>query len=439
MFAVTEYQKRRRDLMNQIGSESVAIIPAAHEVTRSRDTHFRFRQDSDFSYLTGFPEPDAVAVLVPRREQGQYILFCRDKDRSREIWDGFRQGPDGARENFSADDAFPIDDIDDILPGLIEGLDKVYFGIGKHTDFDHKLTQWLNHLRAQSRTGASAPGEIIDPDHLLSEMRLIKSSEELKVMRKAGKISAEAHCLAMQVCQPGMYEYQLQAEIEHHFAKKGAAAPAYSSIVGSGANACVLHYIQNRAKMNDGDLVLIDAGCEYQGYASDITRTFPVNGKFSGEQKAIYEIVLESQLAAIDACELGRRFNEPHDASVRVITQGLKDLGLLKGELDTLIEDKAYVDFYMHRAGHWMGMDVHDVGDYKVDGANSEWREFEAGMVTTIEPGIYIHADNEKVDPRWRGMGVRIEDDVLIRRKGREVLTQGVPKQIDDIESLMSA
>ena len=439
MFEVSEYQKRRRDLMNQIGSESVAIIPAAHEVTRSRDTHFRFRQDSDFSYLTGFPEPDAVAVLVPRREQGEYILFCRDKDRSREIWDGFRQGPDGARENFSADDAFPIDDIDDILPGLIEGLDKVYFGIGKHTDFDQKLTQWLNHIRAQSRTGASAPGEIIDPDHLLSEMRLIKSSEELKVMRKAGKISAEAHCLAMQVCQPGMYEYQLQAEIEYHFAKKGAAAPAYSSIVGSGANACVLHYIENRAKMNDGDLVLIDAGCEYQGYASDITRTFPVNGKFSGEQKAIYEIVLESQLAAIDACELGRRFNEPHDASVRVITQGLKDLGLLKGDLDSLIESKAYVDFYMHRAGHWMGMDVHDVGDYKVDGANSEWREFEAGMVTTIEPGIYIHADNEKVDQRWRGMGVRIEDDVLIRRKGREILTQGVPKQIDDIESLMSA
>ena len=439
MFEVSEYQKRRRDLMNQIGAEAVAIIPAAHEVTRSRDTHFPFRQDSDFSYLTGFPEPDAVAVLVPRRDQGQYILFCRDKDRSREIWDGFRQGPDGARENFSADDAFPIDDIDDILPGLIEGLDKVYFGIGKHTDFDQKLTQWLNHLRSQSRTGASAPGEIIDPDHLLSEMRLIKSSEELKVMRKAGKISAEAHCLAMQVCQPGMYEYQLQAEIEYHFAKKGAAAPAYSSIVGSGANACVLHYIENSAKMNDGDLVLIDAGCEYQGYASDITRTFPVNGKFSGEQKAIYEIVLESQLAAIDACELGRRFNEPHDASVRVITQGLKDLGLLKGDLDSLIEDKAYVDFYMHRAGHWMGMDVHDVGDYKVDGANSEWREFEAGMVTTIEPGIYIHADNEKVDPRWRGMGVRIEDDVLIRRKGREILTQGVPKQIDDIESLMSA
>ena len=439
MFEVSEYQKRRRDLMNQIGSESVAIIPAAHEVTRSRDTHFRFRQDSDFSYLTGFPEPDAVAVLVPRREQGEYILFCRDKDRSREIWDGFRQGPDGARENFSADDAFPIDDIDDILPGLIEGLDKVYFGIGKHTDFDQKLTQWLNHLRAQSRTGASAPGEIIDPDHLLSEMRLIKSSEELKVMRKAGKISAEAHCLAMQVCQPGMYEYQLQAEIEYHFAKKGAAAPAYSSIVGSGANACVLHYIENSAKMNDGDLVLIDAGCEYQGYASDITRTFPINGKFSGEQKAIYEIVLESQLAAIDACELGRRFNEPHDASVRVITQGLKDLGLLKGDLDSLIESKAYVDFYMHRAGHWMGMDVHDVGDYKVDGANSEWRELEAGMVTTIEPGIYIHADNEKVDPRWRGMGVRIEDDVLIRKKGQEILTQGVPKQIDDIESLMSA
>lgn len=438
MFDVKEYQKRRRNLMNQIGSGSVAIIPAAHEVVRSRDTHFAFRQDSDFSYLTGFPEPDAVAVLLPNREQGEFILFCRDKDRKREIWDGFREGPDGARDHFLADDAFPIDDIDDILPGLIEGRERVYFGIGKHPDFDQKLTQWLNHIRSQSRTGASPPGEIIDPDHLLSEMRLIKTAAEIKVMRKAGKISAEAHSRAMQVCQPGMYEYQLQAEIEYLFAKNGAAAPAYSSIVGSGANACVLHYIENHARMRDGDLVLIDAGCEYQGYAADITRTFPINGKFSGEQRALYDIVLASQNAAIDACQPGRRFNEPHDASVRIITQGLLDLGLLNGSLENLIEEKKYVDFYMHRAGHWMGMDVHDVGDYKVDGVDSEWRELEPGMVTTIEPGIYIHEDNDNVEDRWRGLGIRIEDDVLIRKNGHEIMTADVPKAADDIEALMA-
>lgn len=439
MFDKSEYQQRRRSLMNQIGPSSVAVIPAAHEIVRSRDTHFPFRQDSDFNYLTGFPEPDAVAVMVPNREQGEYILFCRDKDRTREIWDGFRQGPEGAKENFGADDAFPIDDMDDILPGLIEGRERIYFGIGKNTDFDQKLSQWLNHIRSQSRAGASAPGEIIDPDHLLSEMRLIKTSDERNVMRRAGKISADAHCRAMSICKPGMYEYELQAEIECHFAKNGASAPAYSSIVGSGANACVLHYIENRAKMKEDDLVLIDAGCEYRGYAADITRTFPVNGKFSGEQRAIYDIVLASQLAAIDACSVGRRYNEPHDATVQIITQGLKDLGLLKGDLDALIETKAYGDFYMHRAGHWMGMDVHDVGEYKVDGVKSEWRELEAGMVTTIEPGIYIQADNQHVDARWRGIGVRIEDDVLIRKNGHEIMTADVPKQADDIEALMRA
>ena len=412
------------------------------EVKEDRDTlccGLPFRQDSDFNYLTGFPEPDAVAVLLPNRREGEYILFCRDKDRDREIWDGFRAGPEGAKEQYAADDAFPIEDIDDILPGLIEGTERIYFAIGKHPDFDQKLTQWLNHIRSQSRTGASAPGEIVDPNHLLSEMRLIKTAEEFRVMRKAGKISAEAHCKAMQVCAPGMHEYQLQAEIEYHFARNGASAPAYSSIVGSGANACVLHYIENNKQMRDGDLVLIDAGCEYQGYASDITRTFPVNGSFSGEQRAIYDIVLQAQLEAIDLCRVGRRFNQPHEASVRIITQGLIDLGILKGSLDSLIEQRAYVDFYMHRAGHWMGMDVHDVGEYKLDGADSDWRELEPGMVTTIEPGIYIHADHQQVDPRWRGMGIRIEDDIVVRKQGPEILTADVPKTADDIEALMRA
>jgi len=374
---------------------------------------------------------------VPNREQGEYILFCRDKDRSREIWEGFRQGPEGARHVYQADDAFPIDDVDDILPGLIEGRESIYFGIGKYADFDQKLTQWLKHIKSQARTGASPPGEIIDPDHLLSEMRLIKTADEIKTIRKAAKISAEAHCRAMRLSKPNMYEYELQAEIEYYFAKNGAPAPAYSSIVGSGANACVLHYIENNCAMRDGDLVLIDAGCEYQGYASDITRTFPVNGQFTAEQRALYDIVLEAQLAAIDACQPGRRYNEPHEISVRVITQGLKDLGLLKGSLDELIDNRAYSEFYMHRAGHWMGMDVHDVGEYKVDGANSDWREFEPGMVTTIEPGIYVHADNDNVAACWRGIGIRIEDDILIRKKGPEVLTAAVPKVPSEIEALM--
>lgn len=438
MIKTKEYQSRRRSVMNQMGEGAIAIIPAAKEQIRSRDTHYGFRQDSDFSYLTGFPEPDALAVLVPGRPQGEYILFCRDKNREREIWDGYREGPEGARENFAADDAFPIDDLDEILPGLIEGREKVFFSMGKHGELDQHLLQWLKHIRAQSRSGASAPGEIVDPDHILHEMRLIKSASEIKILKKSGKIAAEAHCRAMQIARPGMHEYELQAEIEYYFAREGASAPAYSSIVGSGANACVLHYIENRQQMQDGDLVLIDAGAEYEGYASDITRTFPVNGRFSAEQKAVYEIVLEAQLAAIDVCVPGARFNEPHEASVRVITAGLKKLGLLKGKLDDLIKKRAYFDFYMHRAGHWMGMDVHDVGDYKVDGSDSEWREFEAGMVTTIEPGIYIHADNDKVDPRWRGIGIRIEDDVLIRKDGHEILTDGVPKSVDEIEALMS-
>ena len=438
MIKAKEYESRRRSFMNQMGNGAIAIIPSAKEATRSRDTQYTYRQDSDFSYLTGFPEPEATAVLVPGRPQGEFILFCRDKNVEREIWDGYREGPDGARENFGADDAFPIEDMDEILPGLIEGRDKVFFSVAKHPDLDKQLYQWLKHIRAQSRAGASAPGEIVDPDHLLHEMRLIKSASERKIMRTAAKISAEAHSRAMQVAQPGMHEYELQAEIEYNFARKGAIAPAYTSIVGSGANACVLHYTENRKPMEDGDLVLIDAGAEYLGYAADITRTFPVNGRFSPEQRAIYEIVLEAQQAAIDICRPGARFNQPHEESVRVITKGLRDLGLLKGRLDVLIKKRAYFDFYMHRAGHWLGMDVHDVGEYKVDGSDSDWREFEPGMVTTIEPGIYIHPDNKKVAKKWRGIGIRIEDDILISKSGHENLTAGVPKTIDEIEVLMA-
>ena len=434
-----EYKKRRRNLMRQMGEASIAIIPGAHEVVRSRDTHYPFRQNSNLSYLTGFPEPESLAVLIPGREQGEFVLFCRDKDRSREIWDGIREGPEGAQQNYAADDAFPISDMDDILPGLIEGREKVYYSMGTHPDFDSKLLNWINHIRTQSRSGVLPPGEIIDLEHMIHEMRVVKTSTELGVMRKAGKISAQAHKLAMQACKPGMTEYQLQAIIEHEFADKGAVAPAYSSIVGSGVNACILHYIENRAVLQEGDLVLIDAGCEYQGYAADITRTFPVSGKYSAEQAAIYEVVLEAQRVAIEACQIGNTYNQPHDKSLEIIVQGLRDLKLLKGSQEEIMETRSYTEFYMHRVGHWLGMDVHDAGDYKVEGADSSWREFEAGMVTTIEPGIYIQPDNKKVPAKWRGIGVRIEDDIAIRKSGPENMTASVPKAIADIEHLMQS
>lgn len=433
-----EYARRRTSLMRQMGEGSIAIVPGAVEVTRSRDTHFRFRQNSNLSYLTGFPEPEALLVLIPGRALGECILFCRERDRSREIWDGFRAGPEGAQALYGADDAFPITDLDDILPGLIEGRDCIYYSMGAHPDFDSKMLGWINHIRTQSRAGVSPPGEIIDLEHMIHEMRLFKSARELSLMRKAADISAQAHTRAMQACRPGMYEYQLQAIVEHEFADQGAAAPAYSSIVGSGSNACILHYIENRERLRDGDLVLIDAGCEYQGYAADITRTFPVSGRFSAEQKALYEVVLEAQYAAIDCCRPGIKYQVPHQRSLEVIVDGLLHLGLLKGSRDEVIETGSYKEFYMHRVGHWLGMDVHDAGDYKVDGSRGDWREFEPGMVTTIEPGIYVQADNTKVAKRWRGIGIRIEDDIAIRKGEPEVLTAKIVKSVDDIQRLMA-
>ncbi len=436
MITPQEFARRRRDLMAMMGRNSIAVLTAAPERVRSRDTHFPYRQDSDFHYLSGFPEPEAVLVLLPKRREGEFILFCRERDRAREIWDGYRAGPEGAREHYGADDAFPIADIDDILPGLLEGRDRVYYALGRNRAFDTQMLDWLDGIRARARSGAVPPEEFVDLDHLLHEMRLFKSAKELGVMRKAGAISARAHCRAMRAARPGLYEYQLQAEIEHAFASEGARHPAYGSIVGGGANACVLHYVDNSALLQDGDLVLIDAGCEYQHYAADITRTFPVNGRFSAPQQALYEVVLAAQLAAIDAVRAGNHWDEPHKATVRVITEGLVELGLLKGNVGELIERNAYAEFYMHRAGHWLGMDVHDVGDYKVDG---EWRTLEPGMVMTVEPGIYVAPDHRKVAKKWRGIGIRIEDDVAITRKGPEVLTAGVPKTIADIEHLMAS
>ena len=429
-----EFAQRRQQLMAMMEPNSIAILPAAPERTRSRDTEYPYRQDSDFFYLSGFPEPEAVLLLIPGRDHGEYILFCRDRDRTQEIWNGYRAGPEGAVKQYGADDSFPIGDIDEILPGLLEGKTRVYYQMGKDKEFDSQVMEWVNSLRSKVRSGAHPPGEFVALDHLLHDMRLFKSKNEIRLMQKAADMSAAAHTRAMEACLPGMMEYQLEAEINYEFGVQGSRFPAYSAIVGGGANACVLHYIDNSDSLKDGDLVLIDAGAEYQHYAADITRTFPVNGRFSPEQRALYEVVLKAQLAAIKAVKPGNHWNQPHEAAVEQLTKGLVKLGLLQGKVDQLIEDESYRRFYMHRTGHWLGMDVHDVGDYKVGGA---WRELEPGMVLTIEPGLYVAPDDDSVDEKWRGIGIRIEDDVLVTLKGRKVLTAAVPKNPDDIEALM--
>lgn len=432
----TEFARRRKQLMDMMEPNSIAILPAAPERVRSRDTEYHYRQDSDFLYLSGFEEPQAVIALIPGREHGAFVMFVRERNREREIWDGYRAGPEGACEEFDADDAFPIDDIDDILPGLLEGRQRVYYAMGKDSEFDKQVMDWVNAIRAKVRSGATPPGEFLDLSHILHDMRLFKSAAEIRVMKEAGDISAAAHIRAMKACEPGVMEYQLEAEILHEFHRNGARFPAYNSIVGGGKNGCILHYIENSAAIKNGDLVLIDAGCELDYYAADITRTFPANGKFSNEQKILYNICLDAQLAAIAVAKPGNHWNDPHEATVKVITQGLIDIGLLEGELDALIESEAYKEFYMHRAGHWLGMDVHDVGDYKVGG---EWRMLEPGMVMTVEPGIYVAPDNEKVAKKWRGIGIRIEDDVVITKDGNEILTKNVPKTVAEIEKLMSS
>ncbi|HBM09129.1 Xaa-Pro aminopeptidase [Pseudomonas sp. Choline-3u-10] len=431
----SEYVRRRKALMAEMEPNSIAILPAAPMYIRNRDVEHIYRQDSDFQYLSGFPEPEAVIALIPGREHGEYVLFCRERDPARELWDGLRAGQDGAISDYGADDAFPIGDIDDILPGLIEGRSRVYYAIGSNQEFDHRLMEWINTIRSKARQGAQPPNEFVALDHLLHDLRLYKSANEIKVMKHAAEISARAHIRAMQASRAGLYEYHLEAELDYEFRKGGAKMPAYGSIVAAGKNACILHYRENDALLKDGDLVLIDAGCEIDCYASDITRTFPVSGRFSPEQKAIYELVLAANEEAFKHIAPGRHWNEAHEATVRVITAGLVELGLLQGDVDELIAAEAYKPFYMHRAGHWLGMDVHDVGDYKVGG---EWRVLEPGMAMTVEPGIYVAADNQDVAKKWRGIGVRIEDDVVVTRNGCEILTGGVPKSVDEIEALMA-
>jgi len=432
----SEFSKRRQRLLKQMGPNSMAILPTATEKVRNRDVHYPFRPDSDFYYLTGFSEPESVMVLLREKSKSRFILFCRQRDRALEIWHGHRYGPEGAIEHFAANEAYDIEILHDKLGEWMGGIERIFYTLGHDHEFDQLLTQQVETLRNQSRSGASEPLQFISLAHIVHQMRLVKSNAEIKLMQRAANIASEAHIRAMQQCKPGMNEYEINAELTHCFMKHGSHSAAYPAIVAGGKNACILHYTENNAALNDGDLLLIDAGAEYDNYASDITRTFPVNGRFSAEQRALYDLVLDAQLAAIKKIQPGVRYNVHHDTAVRVLTKGLVKLGLLKGDYKQLIKDNAYKDFYMHRTGHWLGMDVHDVGPYK---QGQQWLKLRPGMVLTVEPGLYIPPDCKKVAKRWRGIGIRIEDDVVVTRTGNKVLSAAAPKHADNIEAIMQA
>ncbi|MFJ3044530.1 Xaa-Pro aminopeptidase [Herbaspirillum chlorophenolicum] len=443
-FNATPFAERRARLIAsmQKAGGGVAIIPTAPEVMRNRDADYPYRHDSYFYYLTGFTEPEAVVVLVAGKEN-RSILFCRDKNLEREIWDGYRFGPQAAQQEFAFDAAHPIDELDKSMPALLADAPAVYYALGHDDRRDAQLQRWLQGVRALSRSGVAAPGSVVDVSVLLDDMRLFKDAFEIDLMKRAGVISAEAHCRAMRLSRPGLREYHLEAELLHEFRRNGSQYPAYGSIVATGANSCVLHYRAGDAELKDGDLVLIDAGCELDSYASDITRTFPANGKFSGPQRELYEIVLAAQNAAVAETAPGKRFMDGHDAAVRVLAQGMLDTGLLDknklGSLEDVIEKGDYRQFYMHRTGHWLGMDVHDVGDYRdppaADGSKP-WRTLQPGMVLTVEPGIYVRP-GEGVPEQYWNIGIRIEDDAHVTPTGCELLTTGVPSKVDDIEALM--
>ena len=432
-----DFQERRDILAGEMGLRSIAIIATSPVAMRNRDADYKFRSDSSFFYLTGFAEPEAVAVIetFDTEEEGySYSLFCRERDREMEIWNGYRAGVDGAVDDYDADEAYAIDLLDDEILEKLQNKDKLFYRIGQQADFDARVAKWISTASGESRKGASVPAQVIQLDRIIDELRLHKSADELELMQIASDISAEAHTRAMQMVKPGMMEYALEAELNYVFGKNGCV-PSYNSIVGGGANGCILHYVENDKELKDGDLVLIDAACEYQLYASDITRTFPVNGKFSPEQKALYEVILKAQIAAIDAVRVGNSYKEPHHVAVRIMVQGLLDLGLMQGNLEEIIQKESFRQFYMHGTGHWLGMDVHDVGSYKVDG---DWRPYEEGMVVTVEPGLYIAPDDETVDAKWRGIGIRIEDDVAVTKNGPRVLTAAVVKSVEEIETLMA-
>jgi Xaa-Pro aminopeptidase len=434
-FSSKDYAFRRHELIALLKEDSIVILPGAVSRIRNSDVHYRFRQNSDFLYLTGFEESDAVLALVPGREHGQTILFCQERDDIRELWHGDIRGPEAAIECLGVDDAFPIADIDEILPGLIEGRSSLYYPMGHDVGFDNQIIDWVNMISANGQKYRTPSVEFIQLDQFLHELRLHKSDAELKLMRQAARATCQGHLRILRFIRPGMMEFQIEAELYHEFAMHGAREPAYPAIVGGGSNACVLHYIANNDELRDGDLVLVDAGGEFENYACDLTRTFPVNGRFSPAQSQIYDIVINAQLAAIDAVKPGNTWNEPHEAAVREITAGLLGLGILIGDLEELIETAAYLPYYPHKTGHWLGLDVHDVGDYQVNGM---WRVFEEGMVTAIEPGIYFDPSDQDLPEHYRGIGIRIEDDVLVTRTGNEVLTGEVPKTIKDIESFMA-
>ena len=432
-----DFQERRDRLAEEMGPHSIAIIATSAVAMRNRDADYKFRADSSFFYLTGFAEPEAVAVIETFEsidEGYTYSLFCRERNRDLEIWNGYRAGVDGAVDEYEADEAYAIDLLDQEIIEKLLNKQKLFYRIGQQAEFDARVSQWIAEADAQQRRGNGSPAHVIQLDRLLDEMRLHKSAKEIELMQIAANISSEAHIRAMQTVKPDMMEYALEAELNYIFGQNGCV-PAYNSIVGGGANGCILHYVENDQVLKDGDLVLIDAACEYQLYASDITRTFPVNGKFSPEQKALYEVVLKAQLAAIDAVQVGNSYKEPHHVAVRILVQGLLDLGLMQGDLDQIIKSESFNQFYMHGTGHWLGMDVHDVGSYKAEG---DWRNYEAGMVVTIEPGLYIAPDDETVDVKWRGIGIRIEDDVVATAQGPLVLTKNVVKSVADIEALMA-
>ena len=428
---MSKFAARRKQLLEAIG-DGVAVFPSAPLALRNHDVEHPYRQDSDLYYLTGFAEPDSLLVLTNQHEEHEMILFVRPKKREREIWDGPRAGVEGAVEAFGADVAFPIDELAKKLPDYLGNVEHLHYRLAQNDEADAKLFDCLNLLRRGARRGVMAPQAVIDPSVHLHEMRLRKTDGELATMRRAASITQEAHLRAMELTRPGMHEYEIDAELLHVFRKHGSERPAYESIVGSGPNATILHYRAGDRVLNDGELVLIDAGCEYAYYASDVTRTFPVNGRFSDEQRAVYEVVLHAQKTSVEAVKPGATLKDIHDGAVRSITEGLVDVGLLDGDVDSLIEEKKYEPFYMHRTSHWLGMDVHDVGRYYVDG---EHRPLEPGFVLTIEPGVYIATDAEDVDERWRGIGVRIEDDVVVTKAGRDVLTDGIPKEIDEVEA----
>jgi Xaa-Pro aminopeptidase len=429
-----EFARRRRQLMKMAGPEAALLVASAPERMRNADAAWPYRQDSDFHYLTGFPEPEAVLALLPGRAHGEVVLFCRERDAERERWHGAVAGTERAVQMYGVDDAFPIEDIDDILPGMIEGRARVYCHFGREPDFDARLLGWMRRLR-QLRGGGVVPKEFVALGHLLHDLRLYKSRAELALMRTAAAIAAEAHLAAMQVAQPGRQEYEVEAELLRTMRSRGAVA-SFPPIVAGGRNACTMHYQANRAPLQDGELLLIDAGAEVDCYASDISRTFPVNGRYSREQRALYEVVLAAQQAAIDEVRPGRPFDAAHRSAVRVITEGLCLLGLIKGGADAAIAHGSYKAFFPVKTGHWLGLDVHDVGDYRVDG---EPRVLEAGMVVTVEPGIYVAPDQPGIAERWRGIGIRIEDDVAVTRSGHEVLTVAVPREPDEIEQLLRA